>query len=53
VENHIYAVAIHVMHYHFCRVYMTTKETPAMSTALADRPWTIADLVALADIESN
>ncbi len=56
VECHLYAVALHAMYYNFCRSHQTlTKKrggmhtTPAMAAGLADRPWTVDDLLALLD----
>jgi hypothetical protein len=47
VENLGHGVAIHMMHYNFCRVHTTLKQTPAMAAGVADRQWSIADMVAL------
>lgn len=47
VENLEHAVALHFMHYNFCRVHQTLKKTPAMAAGLAKYPWTVRDLVAL------
>lgn len=47
IENHAYAVALHFMHYNFCRIHKTLRVTPAMAAGLSDRVWEIADLVAL------
>ena len=51
-ENHAYAVALHMVHYNFCRVHGTlTKRnkgihtTPAMEAGLADRVYKMSDLV--------
>lgn len=59
LEYHLYAVALHTMHYNFCRPHATLtkarggiKTTPAMAAGLADRPWTIEDLLSLLDPES-
>jgi hypothetical protein len=53
-ENHIYAAAIHFLHYNFCRVHMTLKTTPAVAAGLADHPWSMAELVGLLEAkESN
>ncbi len=56
VECHLYAVALHAMYYNYCRSHQTlTKKrggmhtTPAMAAGLADRPWTVEDLLALLD----
>src|SRR5207253_6580305 len=34
VENHVYSVAIHYMHYNFCKVHQTLRVTPAMESGL-------------------
>lgn len=49
VENHFYAVAIHYMHYNFCRVHSSLRVTPAMEAGIAGHVWTIAELVGLLD----
>ncbi|MGB7213072.1 MAG: IS1 family transposase [Gemmatimonadales bacterium] len=53
-ENHGYAVALHFFAYNFCRAHGTltkaaqgAKTTPAMAAGLTERPWTMADLLAL------
>lgn len=45
LENHCAAVSLYVMHYNFCRVHESLRSTPAMSLGVADRVWTIGDLV--------
>ncbi len=59
-EYHLYAVALHAMHYNYCRPHATLakdrggiKTTPAMAAGLTDRPWDVADLLALLDPESS
>lgn len=47
VENHGHAVALHFMHYNFCRVHKTLRVTPAMEAGIADHVWSIAELIAL------
>ena len=54
VEFHMYAVALHTMHYNFCSHHMALtkvrgglKTTPAMAAGLASRPWTFLDLLNL------
>lgn len=51
VENHIHNVALHFMHYNFCRVHQTLRVTPAMEAGLAKRVWEIEDLAALVEAE--
>jgi len=47
IDNHAYAVALHFMHYNYCRVHQTLRVTPAMAAGLADHVWEIDELVAL------
>ena len=49
IENHGHAVALHFMHYNFCRVHKTLRVTPAMEAGLADHIWSLEQLVALLD----
>jgi IS1 family transposase len=50
VENLRYSVAIHFMHYNFCRVHQTLRVTPAMEAGVTDHVWTIAEVVSLLNI---
>lgn len=46
-EHHAAMVAIFVVFYNFCRKHETLKkQTPAMAAGLADRVWTIENLLA-------
>jgi hypothetical protein len=47
VANHEPAVALHFMHYNFCRVHKTLRVTPAMEAGLANHVWEIEELVSL------
>jgi IS1 family transposase len=47
VQNHMHAVALHFMHYNFCRVHQTLRVTPAMQAGLSDHVWELEELVAL------
>lgn len=49
IENHCAAVALHFMHYNFCRVHQTLRVTPAMEAGLASHVWSIGELVGLID----
>ena len=49
IENLKHAVALHFMHYNFCRVHQTLWVTPAMEAGLAKHVWEIEELVALLD----
>ena len=41
------AVALHFMHYNFCRIHQTLRTTPAMAAGIADHVWSIDELVGL------
>jgi len=43
------AVALHFMHYNFCRVHQTLRITPAMEAGIRDQGWSIEELVRLLD----
>ena len=47
VENLQHALALHFMHYNFCRVHKTLGITPAMAAGVADHPWSVGEIVAL------
>jgi|SRR5579864_2823214 len=47
LENHGHMVALHFMHYNFCRLHKTIRVTPAMEAGLTDHVWALDELVAL------
>jgi len=47
VENHAYAVALHMMYYNFIRMHSKLRMTPAMAAGVSDRLWEIGDIVKL------
>src|SRR5919205_2647007 len=49
VENHALSVALHYMHYNFCRIHKTLRITPAMAAGVTDRLWSIDDIAALVE----
>jgi IS1 family transposase len=53
VENLSHAVALHYMHYNFCRVHQTIKTTPAMAAGVTDHVWSLYEIAALLDEDSN
>jgi IS1 family transposase len=54
VENLAAAVAIHFMHYNFCRPHLTLKgRTPAQAAGVTSRRWTVEDMVRLLDEGRN
>jgi IS1 family transposase len=53
IDNLGYAVALHFMHYNFCRVHQTLRVTPAMEAGIADHVWTLQEVVELLEKESK
>ena len=44
--NHKAMQALHIAYYNFCRKHQTIKMTPAMAAGIADRAWTLGELLA-------
>jgi hypothetical protein len=42
-----YSIAINFMHHNFVRIHQTLKSTPAMKAGIANRKWSIEDMVEL------
>jgi IS1 family transposase len=53
LENHGHAIALHYMHYNFCRVHKTLRVTPAMESGLTDHVWSIEELTELIAAQSR
>ena len=51
IDNHGHAIALHYMHYDFCRVHQTLRVTPAMEAGIAGHVWTIEEIVGLIEGE--
>lgn len=49
VENHAYAVALHMMYYNFVRIHAKLRISPAMAAGVSDRLWEIGDIVKLVE----
>jgi len=47
VDNHRHMVALHYMHYHYCRVHSSLRVTPAQEAGLSDHIWGVEELIAL------
>jgi IS1 family transposase len=47
VDNHRHMVALHYMHYNFCRVHSSLRVTPAQEAGLSDHVWEVSELLAL------
>jgi IS1 family transposase len=47
VHNHFWAIALHYMHYNFCRIHKTLRVTPAMEVGISNHVWSIEEIVDL------
>lgn len=47
IENQAHAVALHFMHYNFCRIHQTLRVTPAMEAGVADHVWSLEEIAGL------
>lgn len=47
LENHTLSVALHYIHYNFCRIHKTLRITPAMAAGVTDHVWSVADIVSI------
>jgi hypothetical protein len=45
VKQGRHPVALHYMHYNFCRIYKTLRITPAMAARVTDRLCAVVDIV--------
>ncbi len=45
LEPHCAAVSLYVAHYNLCRVHEALRATPGMALGIAERVWTIGDLL--------
>ena len=53
VENHEHSVALHFMHYNFCRIHKTLRVTPAMEAGVVDHVFELSELIEILDRYSN
>ena len=51
VENHAYAVALHMMYYNFVRLHSKLRTSPAVAAGVSTKVWEIGDIVALVEAE--
>jgi IS1 family transposase len=49
IENHAYAVALHMMYYNFVRLHSKLRMTPAMTAGISGKLWEVSDIVALVE----
>ncbi len=50
VENLEAAVALHYMHYNFCRIHQTLRVTPAMEAGVSDHVWSLEEVIELLQV---
>ena len=53
IENHAYAVALHMMYYNFVRIHKTLRISPAMAAGVSQKLWEVSDIVALLDADAT
>ena len=53
VENHTHALALYFMAYNFVRIHKTLRITPAMAAGVTEKLWSMEDVVALVEKNSN
>jgi hypothetical protein len=46
-KNLSHAVALHFMHYNFCRIHQTLRVMPAMEAGITDHVWEIEEILEL------
>ncbi len=50
IENHFWHIALHYMHYNFCRIHKTLRVTPAMAAGITDHVWSREEIAGLLDV---
>ena len=45
IDSHRAAIALHFAHYNWCRIHGSLRVTPAMEAGIADRVWTLTELI--------
>jgi hypothetical protein len=53
IANHAAAIALHYMHYNFCRIHKTLSVTPAMEAGLTDHVWSLEEVAAFLDANAK
>jgi hypothetical protein len=53
IENHIASIAIHYMHYNFCRIHESLRVTPAMESGISKHVWSVEEMVSLLDAKET
>jgi IS1 family transposase len=53
IENHIASIAIHYLHYNYCRIHQSLRVTPAMEAGISDHVWTISEMIGILDAKNK
>jgi hypothetical protein len=49
VDNHMHALALYFVFYNFTRMHKTLRMSPAIAAGIADRLWSMKDIVAMTE----
>ena len=49
IENHFFSIALHYMHYNFCRIHKSLRVTPAMEAGVSNHVWSVEEIATLLD----
>ena len=52
LENHAYAVALHFMHYNFCRIHSSLRVTPAMQAGVTSQLYNLGWIASLIEADA-
>lgn len=53
LDNHAYAVALHLMYCNLVKIHSTLRVTPAVAAGLSDHVWDLAELVGIMELMEN
>lgn len=53
VENHEHSVALHFLHYNFCRIHQSLRVTPAVQAGLSNHVWSSEEVISLLDAHNE
>ena len=48
-DNHKAMIALHYMHYNFCRIHKSLRVTPTMEAGVSDHVWELEEIARLAN----
>jgi hypothetical protein len=47
IDNYFWAIALHYMHYNFCRIHQILRVTHVMEAGITDHVWTLEEIANL------